>query len=221
MAAQAKQPEDVFVVRGEAWALKSGGEVKGACGRSSGQGMYWYAVNPETDEAAQGLKAGVLLYNAGAKKYSFLPLDEEKVGVDDVYFSPDKKRMIVASRMNRYASTLTVYDTATLAHLTMFMGYGEIFFVDDARFAFTLVDENVERPAEAGRWGTSAARYAPGADGRRIVLKGASAKENFAVMGADASQITINVTSVESEKDWTDPDRQKETEITIKVPPAG
>ena len=225
MAAQAKtkQPQDVFAVdlKREGWTLKSGGDPEGTSGASLELGVYWYVVNPEVDEAAKGLKAGLLLFDVGTKKYSFLPLEEEEIGVEGVQFSPDKKRMIVASSMNRYATSLTVYDLETLDPQATFMGYSEVYFVDDVRFAFTLFDENVERPTEAGMWGTSAAFFAPDAEDGYIVLKEATAKESFAVVGADENQITIHTTTVKSEKDWEDADKWQESEITVEVPPAG
>lgn len=225
MAAQAttNQPQDVFMVdlKRDRWTLKSGGDPEGASGASPELGVYWYVVNPEVDEAAKGLKAGLLLFDGGAKNYSFLPLEEEEIGVEGVQFSPDKKRMIVASSLNRFATSLTVYDLETLNPQATFMGYSEVYFVDDARFAFTLFDESVERPAEAGMWGTSAAFFAPDAEDGYIVLKEATAKESFAVVGADENQITIHTIMVKSEKDWEDVEKWQEGEITAGVPPAG
>jgi hypothetical protein len=219
--ARAKSPEDVFTVRDGEWALVSGGEPDGSCGGSPALGLYWYAVNPETDGAAKGLERGALLYDGGAGKYSFLPLREEQMFVDDIFFSPDRKTLVVASRMSRNSSSLAVYDLASLAPRHELLGWSEIYFADGARFAFTRVDTGVERSMEAGIWGTSAAIYAPGTEKGFVVLKGASAKENFFVTGADENGIVINTVSVESEDDWNDTDKWKEGEITVEVPPAG
>jgi hypothetical protein len=219
--AGAKSPEDVFTVRDGEWALVSGGEPDGARGGSPQQGLYWYAVSPETDEAAAGLERGALLYDEGAKKYSFLPLSEERMFVDDIFFSPDKRTLVVASRMSRFHSSLAVYDLAALTLRHDLKGWSEIYFVDGARFAFTSIDAGVELPEEAGMWGTSAAIYAPDAGEGYVVLKGASAKEKFSVMGADGGGIVINAVSVESEGDWADADKWKEEEITVEVPPEG
>ena len=222
-AAGAARPEDVFAVENEDWALKSGGVPEGACGGFPEQGLYWYGVTPGTDKAAEGLTPGILLYDAEAKKYSFLPGDEEEiVRIDNVCFSPDRKTMVVSFSMNRFSSMLTVYDIGTLAPQASFLGFGDVFFVDGRRFAFTLVEDGIERPEQAGLWGSSAALFAPDTDDSRVILKEASAKEDFTVMGVDAEggKIFINVESVESEEDWEDVDKWHETEITADVPPA-
>jgi hypothetical protein len=219
--ARAKSPEEVFTVSDGEWALVSGGEPDGSSGGSPALGLYWYVENPETDEAAKGFERGALLYDGGAKKYSFLPLREEQMFVDDISFSPDKKTLVVASRMSRNSSSLAVYDLASLALKHELLGWSEIYFVDGARFAFTSVDTGVERPMEAGIWGTSAAIYAPGTDKGYVVLKSASAKEDFSVTGADENGIVINAVSVDSENDWKDTAKWKEAEITVEVPPAG
>ena len=217
----AASPDEVFAVDDGNWVLKSGGEPEGSSGASIEQGMYWYAVDPDSEEAAKGLKRGVLLYDAEEKKYSFLPTDEEQTRVENVTFSPDKKRMVLSANINRFASGLWVYELETLTLEKSFWGYSEVFFVDPVRFAFTLVDEKIERPQEAGMWGTSAALYEPADEKGYVVLKGAAAKENFSVVGADDSGITINVTSVDSEKDWEDIDKHNDSEITLEVPAAG
>ncbi|MDR1481889.1 MAG: hypothetical protein LBI74_04625 [Synergistaceae bacterium] len=217
----AASPEKVFVVDGENWVLKSGGEPEGSCGASLEQGMYWYAVDPDSDEAAKGLRRGVLLYDAEGEKYSFLPTDEEQIRVENVTFSPDKKRMVLSANINRFASGLWVYDVETLELERAFWGYSDVFFVDDVRFAFTLVDEKTERPQQAGMWGISAALYEPAEEKGYVVLKGATAKENFSVTGAGESEITVNVTSVKSEKDWEDIEKWNDSEITLEVPAAG
>ncbi len=223
-SASAAKPESVFVVRDGDWVLKSGGEPEGLSGASLEQGMFWYAVDPESEKAAKGLKRGILLYDAEAKKYSFLPTDEEQTRVENVTFSPDKKIMVLSGNINRFASGLWVYDVETLELKNSFWGYSDVFFIDNVRFAFTLVDENIVRPEEAGMWGTSAALYEPADDKKGyVVLKGASAKENFSVSGVDENEgkIILNVTSVKSEKDWEDIDKQNDSEITVEVPAAG
>jgi hypothetical protein len=217
----AASPEEVFAVDSEDWVLKSGGEPEGNYGASVELGLYWYAVDPDSEEAAKGLERGILLYDAEKKKYSFLPTDEEQTRVENVWFSPDKKRMVLSANINRYASEIRVYEVETFKPEKAFWGYSEVYFVDDVRFAFTLVDENIDRPQEAGMWGTSAAIYEPAEEKGYVVLKGATAKENFSVLGADENGIIINATSVDSEKDWEDTDKHKDSEITLEVPPAG
>ena len=70
-------------------------------------------------------------------------------------------------------------------------------------------------------FGASAVLYDP--DQGVIVLKQATAKENFIVTGVseDGEKITISVTSVNSEKDWEDDEKRQESEITVEVPAAG
>jgi hypothetical protein len=226
-ATSAAAPEDVFAFDAKemTWVLKKGGEAEGTPnGGLVDAGMWFYAVKPEQDEAAKGLKPGILLYNAKAKKYSFLPVEGEEVNyVDGVDFSPNVETMVVSMRMSRFGSQLTVYDVKTLEEKRKFMGYSGVFFIDDVRFAFTLFDEKIERPEAAGLWGTSAAMYDPAADGGAVTLKQATKKESFTVMGLadDMEHLNISVTSVKSEKDWEDTDKWEDSETTVEVPAAG
>jgi hypothetical protein len=169
------------------------------------------------------LERGILIYDADAKKYSFLPTEEEQTRVEGVTFSPDKKRFVLACNVNRFATGLWVYETETLKLEKSFWGYSDVFFVDDTRFAFTLIDQKAERPEAAGMWGLSAAIYDPSYDEGYVILKGATAKENFTVMGFDegAREINVNVTSVKSEKDWDDIEKQNYSDITVEIPAAG
>ena len=225
LAEAAKNPEDIFVFDAEAedWVLKAGGEPEGTPrGGQPDLGLWFYVVNADNDETAKGLENGVLLYNANAKKYSFLPLDEEQRAVDMVTFSPDGRRVVVAYRLGRFSSGLSVYEMDGLTLENTLMAYTDIYFVDHVRFAFTLIDQSVERPEAAGLWGSSAALYEPADEKKGYVeLKGATAKESYAVMSADKKGITINITSVKTENDWEDVDSWQESEITVEVPAAG
>jgi len=224
-AAEAKNAEDVFAVseKESDWALKSGGEAEGPRGVSIEQNMYWYAVDPENDPAAEGLERGVLIYDGDGKKYFFLPTAEEQTRVENVFFSPDKQRMVLCCSVNRFATGLWVYEVETLKLEKSFWGYSDLFFIDDVRFAFTLIDEKIERPEAAGMWGVSAALYDPATEEGYVILKGATGKENFIVMGPGEkeNEISIIVTSVDSEKGWEDVEKHKESEITVEVPAAG
>jgi hypothetical protein len=227
LAAQGKKtakPEDVFVVSDGDWALKSGKEPDGRRGASMQQNMYWYAVDPKTDKAAKNLKRGILLYDGNTKKYSFLPTDEEQTQVENITFSPTGKRMVVACKLNRFASGLWVYETESLKPEKSFWGFSDVYFADDDRFAFTLIDQNVKRPEAVGMWGTSAAIYDAAADEGYVILKGATKTEDFIVRGfanESGDEIDVGVTSVKSEKDWEDFNKQTNTEITVEVPAAG
>jgi hypothetical protein len=116
-----------------------------------------------------------------------------------------------------------VYEVETLELEKSFWGYSDLFFIDDVRFAFTLIDEKIERPEAAGMWGVSAALYDPAVDEGYVILKGATGKENFTVMGPGEkeNEISVIVTSVDAEKDWEDVEKHKDSEITVEVPAAG
>ena len=226
-AAEAKNPEEVFIFNGEDWVLHSGAETEGERGAVvAAEGVWWYAVNPETEAAAKGLERGILLYDANAesgKAYTFLPTTEEQARVELVMFSPDKKRMVVRCNLNRFASGLYVYVVATLELENSFWNRGDIWFVSNVRFVFTLVDTKVKRPETAAMWATSAAIYEIADKKGYVVLKGASATESFTVTGVDQDQNLVNilVTSVKSAKDWEDIEKQQESETTVEVPAAG
>jgi hypothetical protein len=84
---------------------------------------------------------------------------------------------------------------------------------------FTIADQDAARPDDYA-FGSSVALYDP-AEGA-IVLKQATAKEDFTVKGVseDGKKILISVASVESEKDWEDQEKRQESEITVEVPAA-
>jgi hypothetical protein len=215
-------PEDVFMVKDDAWVLKAdGSEAPGPNGADLRVGVWWFAVTPGLQEEAQGLERGVLLYDLTEDRYSFLPTADEQERVENVSISPDKKRVVIACNESRFTTKLYVYDRETLKLEKSFTGYSDVWFVDDVRFAFTLIDESVERPEEAGLWGTSAAMYEPAADSGYVVMKQATATESFNVSSADEDGVIINVYSVKTEKDWEDIDKQESSEITIEVPAAG
>ncbi|MDR2352014.1 MAG: hypothetical protein LBF22_02425 [Deltaproteobacteria bacterium] len=218
LQAQVKKPEDVFTVKDESWVLKSGEEATGLSGANQDGTMFWYAVSPEDDDAAKGMKPGVLIYDIYLKKYTFLPLEPVKVFVDNVYFSSNKKMAVVASRMSRYESLLSVFDFETQALRHTISGYSEIYLVNNNRFVFTLLNSKLERPSEAGLWGKSVAIYDPKAEKGYDIIKEATTLESFEVMSVEGDKITINVTYVPSEKDWDDFDKQKETQLVVKVP---
>jgi hypothetical protein len=221
----AAKPEDVFVVEDGEWQVKRGGkqtEAEGPSGSQPDLGFHWIAVNPDAQEEAKDLERGVLLYSEGAEKYSFIPLREEEMGIiDDVSFSSDGKRAVVASRVGRFVSLLMLYDVEKLSRVEQFEGYSDSWWIDPHRFAFTMIEKGVELPESAGLWGTSAAVYDP--DNGAIILKKTTSKEKFSVSGLNEAgdEITISVTSVESEKDWEDVDKWQESEIAVAVPAAG
>jgi hypothetical protein len=218
----AQAPQDVFIVKDDAWVLKAdGSEAPGPNGADLRVAVWWFAVTPGLQEEAQGLERGILLYDLAENSYSFLPTSAEQERVENVSLSPDKKRIVVACNESRFATRLYVYDRETLTLEKSFMGYSDVWFVDDLRFAFTLIDEKVERPEEAGLWGTSAAMYDPTFDSGYTIMKQATATESFNVSSADENGILINVYSVKSEKDWEDIEKQESREIKIEIPAAG
>jgi hypothetical protein len=222
----AAKPEDVFTLKDKTWYARSGGDEKESEHTSGGQpdlGLWWHAVDPETQEEAKGLDVGVLIYSEKTKKYTFISLSEEARAVQNVTFSPDGERCVAGSMLSRFAGLLSVFELAPVKPLGAFWGYSDIWWLDGVRFAFTLIDQKVERPEQAGMWGTSAAIFDPSYDEGYVILKGATATESFTITGTneDGTELTLSVTSVESAKDWEDVDKWKDSETTAEVPAAG
>jgi hypothetical protein len=206
-------------------------------------------VNPDEREEAKGLKAGILLYVRDTEEYqspyAFLLLSEEAVQVDGVSFNPSGcENAAVISRGGRFAELLSLYDLESLymeydggpleSYKSFLARNDAVFWVhtDETEntsslsgLAFTLADEDVQRPEEAGLFASTAAIFYPSQsvewvnDGL-VVLKRATKKESYVVsdMSDDGTELTLSVTSVKSEKDWKDTDRWKESEIKVKVP---
>jgi hypothetical protein len=247
----AKKPEDVFTFKDGAWRVKSGGKLKefeGASGtgkRKAGP-VPWCVVNPDAQEEAKGLKAGVLFYvKGGEPSYYFLLLNEDAVQVDDVSFNPHGwDTVAVVSRGGRMAELLSLYNLGDLdmegvpnpakSDKSFLARSDAVFWVKtkDTKdgpghfgLAFTLADEKVKRPEEAGLFASTAAVYYPPqtvewVNGGLVVLKKATKTENYEVSGVskDGTEATLTVTSVKSEKDWKDLDKWQESEIKVKVP---
>ena len=177
-------------------------------------------MNPGIEDSLSALSPGLLLFDSKTGLYSFVPLAEEELWVDHVFFSPGGgKTMVVSSRQSRFFSQLAVYDTGTLARLAAFTGGDEAYFVDGERFAFTLREEEIERPETAGLWGKSAVLYDPGASGGVAALRKASDLQDFNVTGFAGGNVQISVTSVPSAPDWSDPDKWEETVMEFPPPP--
>ena len=226
IAVAAARAEDVFVFEDGKWWAKADGELtepdkdRAYSGEQPDLGFRWILVNPEWQDYAKGLQYGVLLYKEVAGKYSFLPLGEDADGFLDVTFSKDGKRaLMVRHGAVRGFASLLVYDVEkreSVESLDYLTNGG--WWLDARRFVFTLADENATRPD--GEFGASVLLYdlAEGV----IVLKQATAKEDFTVTGVseDGKKISIYVTSVKSEKDWADKEKWQESEITVDVPAA-
>jgi hypothetical protein len=213
----------------------------------------WCLINPydyedKNNDEARSLPIGVLLYrpdmeDAGTP-YVFLTLEEETMAVDSVYIG--KNNVAVASR-GESVEVLSLFDLEILEmewdggplerYKTLLASGDAILWLDMREadggdspiytgIAFTLADEEVERPEEAGLFGATAAIYCPPQGVERvndglIILKKATKKENFDVTGVDedGTQITLTRTFVKSEKDWEDSDKWQEEYVKVKVPP--
>jgi hypothetical protein len=259
-AQKATKPEDVFTFKDGAWRVKSGGKTKefegvSGTGKRKAGPVPWCVVNPDTQEEAKGLKAGVLLYfeymaKRNRSPYAFLRLNEDAVRVGNVEFAP-VEGVAVISRSGRFAELLSLYSLSPyfesggekpLKSYKSFLTRNDAVFwaatqedlselglvgPDVACLAFTLVDEEVERPEVAGMFGATAAFFCPPGEGGEkrvndglLILKKATKTENFEAGGVsgDGKKLSLTMTSVKSEKDWKLPDKWREWKIEVKLP---
>jgi hypothetical protein len=91
--------------------------------------------------------------------------------------------------------------------------------------AFTLADQEVQRPEEAGLFASTAALFCPPqgvsrVDDGLVIVKKATKTESYEVAGVseDGTELILNVISVKSEKDWKDPDKWQESDLKVKIP---
>lgn len=246
------KPEDIFTFKDGAWYVRSGDRriafegVSGTGERGKSDPVQWCVVNPDETEEAKGLKAGVLLYikdmEESGSPYVYLLLDEEAIRVDGLSFD-DSENVVVISRGGRFTELLSVYnlgavymewDGSPLESYQSFLARNDsVFWVvehkegyDITGFAFTLADEEVTRPEEAGLFAATAAIFCPPQSVQRVndglaILKKATKTENYEIsdVNGDGTELTLTVTSVKTEKDWEDVDKWQESEMTIEVPP--
>jgi len=219
----------------------------------SGGPIPWCVVNPDEfkdDNEAGSLPAGVLLYVKDIEEYGppyvFLSLDEETAWVDGVSFSPMEEDAVVISRGSRFVESLSVYFLAPIVYAVENLGReldryqlltarsDSVFWIRTAEteeqdsltgLAFTLADEEVWRPEEAGLFGATAAIFCPPQSVERVndglvIVKKATKTTSYEVTGVsgDGKELILTEISVKSEKDWKDPDKWQESEIKVKIP---
>ena len=238
----AANPEDVFTFEDGTWCVKSGGELIGfdgiaGTGEQNGETIEWCVVNPDEWEEAKGMKPGVLLHNESWENtaYAYLLLEEEALGVDGLSFRPEGWDIAVISRLSRFTELLSLYsieyDENPFEVRKSFQARTDaVFWTKDADdnvgMAFTMADEDVQRPEEAGLFASTAVIFYPPPgvelvnDGL-VILKKATKNESYEVSGVsgDGTELTLAVISVKSEKDWADADKWQDSEIKVKVPP--
>ena len=241
-APSAANPEDILAFKAGAWSVKSGGkEIKfdgaSGSGKQYGHTIEWCVVDPSQLEGAEGLKPGILLYSKSLEgsPYQYLVLGEEALNVLGVSFRPEGWDITVISGLSRFTQLLALYsieydENPYEARKSFQLRTDSVFWIEDKDgnlgMAFTMADETVTRPEEAGLFASTAVVYyqPPGDalpnDGL-VIVKQATKTESYEVTGVSGggSELTLAAISVKNENDWTDADKWQESEIKAKLPP--
>ena len=186
----------------------------------------WILIDPAQSDEMKGSKGGIYFFrgkeNAPA---GFLPVKEEAVSCR-VTFSPSGEKLLVSWGMEyiRHLSLYFIDKGKGFVRKASFDAAGPPLWVDPHRFVLNAVNIG-KGPRVKGRfdvWWSSVVLY-DSVENERIVLKEATATEDYTVNGCDTEKGMLDVleNSVKDVKDWGDDAKVKDTELKLPIPAAG
>jgi hypothetical protein len=228
-SAAAFAASEPFAVKDREWFRQDGGKLSDAPVPNGGEEtqagwMHWLFAAPETSGEAKGAERGIYFYSAQTKKYSFLP--RESGGVNAVHFSPDAEMFIVESVAEGETNNITLELYAFAGMTSRFKTVKAAVpphWIDAGRFAYSRFEPGTSRgrPVDYTNEWMSLAMYDSVAH-EETVLKKATETSDFTLAGvSDDGLIVVWEEYVDSPKDWADPDKAKNRELIVPVPPAG
>ena len=187
----------------------------------------WSVVGSGSSGLVKEGETGVIFFGMDGKSVAFIPLDAEGE-YQDLIWSPDGSQLVLVmgGAGPDVTFTLFVVDDKGMKKGAKFSGLrGGLAWTDPNRFAFTRIDDvrNVGGGAvEATAFRLSAVLYDVPVEAE-IVLKAADETRSYTFQSVSEDGNTLNLTelSVESPKDWDDPEKISEHAITVDVPAAG
>ena len=185
-------------------------------------GIFWFAVDPEANESMEGSKGGIYFFDDKDKFLWFLPYDDA-AQVSNILFSPDGKQMVLNAG-TWIIRDYVLHNFKETKEKASFTGTSEPTWLDANRFAFTMVESDVEpRPSESDFDGwTSVVVYDTVAKEIVPVMKATETKNyELTEVDWDKDELHITETSVKNKADWADTEKRENKELTVPFPPAG
>ena len=184
-------------------------------------------VDPEF-EGMEGSEGGIYFF-LGEKPAGFLPMKEAPIC--ELHFSPSGEKLAIHHTDGEerwFAVDFYLVDAANKSFVKKASFFSERvigFWTDPHRFAFTTIDKKKGfRPGSQNELWSSAALYDT-VEEELIVLKEATATQNYVVVDCDLDAGTLKVieTSVKDEKDWDESSEgiHELEALTIPIPAAG
>ncbi|MDR2779990.1 MAG: hypothetical protein LBB28_02575 [Synergistaceae bacterium] len=217
-----------------AYSLKDGsvymGETKLDCEvfsvpAETGDIRYWSAFGTSASDAVPEAETGVRFFASDGTCLTFVPLDSE-YEAQTVTFSPNGKRFVLATGSGARPDVFFNVYGEDAKKIAEFPGIrGDLQWAGPAHFVFTRIGDDI-------REGGSFANLAYGLrlsvamfdaeSGKEIVLKPATDTRNYSLasVAADGKSVTIIEDAVESETDWGDEDKIKQSIIEAEIPAA-
>jgi hypothetical protein len=218
-----------FVVKDGEWYRQSGNKtseppVPNGSEETETGWVYWLYADPEISDEAKGAERGFYFYSEKQDKYSFLR-SGGGANVNGVHFSPDGKTFIVESTAEQSINDISL-------ELFAYEGLASLFkttkaatpplWLDAGRFVYSRFEPGTDRGRSADYYNEwmSLSLY-DAASGEDTVIKEATETSDFLLAGFAEDGVTVWEEYVDSPKDWADPDKAKNREITVPIPPAG
>jgi hypothetical protein len=217
--------ESVYRVRGAKKTLIEEAEIMahGINGGADG-GIFWFAVDPVAYESMANTKGGIYFFDEKGKSLKVLPYEDAAM-VSNIYFSDDGKQMVL-DEGTWVVRDFSLYDFKSLKKKAEFTGMDSIFWLDNSRFAFTLVEPDAEpRPSATDFDGWTSVVVFDTLDGQNTTIPVMKATEtkNYLLTGVDSEEQEFQITesSVKNKADWADMEKVTEKELSVPYPAAG
>ena len=135
---------ELFIVKGGAKTLLIDSDWFYKYDLSGDRRIYAGGIDPQNNEAHQGLEGGIYFFSPEGKIISFLALEDAEDYL--IHFSPDGSRVVLNGGGSEYPRGYTFYEFAGFKELTKCVGWGRGQWLNNNYFIFTLADETQPRP---------------------------------------------------------------------------
>jgi dipeptidyl aminopeptidase/acylaminoacyl peptidase len=186
--------------------------------------VHWAAVGTGTSETVTQEETGVWFFDGKGGVAAFIQLESENE-YQGIAWSPAGDRLILVRGSGVRPDMFFDLYGPGMKKQAEFPGLSDgIQWLDDARFVFTRIDEDIREGGSFLNLGyglrLSTVLY-DSVPSKTIVLKEATDTQNFsfAEISNDGKNIVISEEYVKSPEDWGDEEKIQQREVTVPVPP--
>ncbi|MCL2029151.1 MAG: hypothetical protein FWG97_01875 [Deltaproteobacteria bacterium] len=184
--------------------------------------IFWFIVDPNVNEAMEGSESGIYFFGDEDNLLFFMPYEDADM-LNGIYFNENCKQMVLEAG-TWVVQSYFLYDFKKTEKKASFRGTTGPIWIDPHRFAFTMVEPDVE-PRPSGTdfdGGTSVVVYDTAVEETVPVMK-ATETINYELTDVDRNnyELQITETSVKTKEDWADPKKHQEKKLTAPFPAAG